>query len=79
MKTEGERKPRFEVDANGLRVLPLLGRGRTGREQVAGTEAEAGQTPSSALRCPEEEVGSTGLQIREEISARNTNLRVLLE
>lgn len=79
MKTEGERKPRFEVDANRLMVLPFLGTGRTGREQVEGKEAEGGQIPSSVLRCPEEEVGYTGLKIKEEISARNINLRVLLE
>lgn len=79
MKTEEERKPRFEVNANGLTVLPFLGAGRTGREQVGGKEAEGGQVPSPVLRCPEEEVGYTGLKIKEEISARNISLRVLLE
>lgn len=79
MKTKGERKPRFEVNANGLMIPPFLRTGRTGREQAGGKEAKEGQITSSVLRCPEEEVGYIGLKIKEEISARNINLRVLLE
>lgn len=42
MKTEGKRKPRFEVNAKELMVLPFLGTGRTGKEQVGGKRSRRG-------------------------------------